>query len=108
MMPDSYKNLLTQLTPSHTGFQSSRPAANRQKFEELTDWVWKNLEQKISLTDLIEQSGLSMYELNSQFMLNAKLSPLQFIKELRKYKLAVELENQTVIDQTYALFDPQK
>lgn len=49
-----------------------------------------------------------MYELNSQFMLNAKISPLQFIKELRKYKLAVELENQPVIDQTYTLFDPQK
>lgn len=108
MMPDSYKNLLTHLTPLHTGFQSSRPAANRQKFEELADWIWKNLEQKISLTDLVEQSGLSMYELNSQFMFNAKLSPLQFIKELRKYKLAVELENQPVIDQTYALFDPKK
>jgi methylphosphotriester-DNA--protein-cysteine methyltransferase len=108
MMPDSYKNLLAQLTPSRTGFQSSRPAANRQKFEELADWIWNNLEQKISLTDLLEQSGLSMYELNTQFMFNAKLSPLHFIKELRKYKLLVELENQPVIDQTYALFDPQK
>ena len=107
-MPDSYKNLLTQLTPLHTGFQSNRPAANRQKFEELADWIWNNIEQKISLNDLIERSGLSMYELNIQFMLNAKLSPLYFIKELRKYKLAVELENQPVIDKTYALFDPQK
>jgi hypothetical protein len=107
-MPDSYKNLLTQLTPLHTGFQSNRPAANRQKFEELADWIWNNIEQKISLNDLIERSGLSMYELNIQFMLNAKLSPLHFIKELRKYKLAVELENQPVIDKTYALFDPQK
>jgi len=108
MMPASYKNLLTQLAPSHTGFQSSRPAANRQKFEELADWIWNNLEQKISLTDLIERSGLSMYDLNSQFMLNAKLSPLHFIKELRRYKLLVALENQPVIDPTYALFDPQK
>ena len=49
-----------------------------------------------------------MYELTAQFILNAKLSPLQFIKELRKYKATVELENQPVIDQTYALFDPKQ
>ena len=108
MKQASYKNLLTQLTPSRTGFQLSRPVANRKKFEELVDWIWNNLEQKISLNDLIEQSGLSMYELNTQFVLNAKLSPLHFIKELRRYKLVVELENQPATDSTYALFDPKK
>ena len=107
-MPDSYKNLLLHLTPSHTGFQLDRPAANKQKFEELAEWIWNNLDQTITLSDLIEKSGLSMYELTTQFMLNAKLSPLQFIKELRKYKASVELENQPVFDPTYALFDPKQ
>ena len=106
-MPDSYKNLLSHLTPSRTGFQLSRPAANRRKFEELAEWIWNNLDKTISLNDLIQQSGLSMYELTTQFMLKAKLSPLQFIKELRKYKSTVELENQTEVDRTYALFDPK-
>ena len=107
-MSDEYKKLLAHLTPSHTGFQLDRPAANRQKFEELVMWIDSNLDSQISLNDLIQQSGLSMYELKQQFMLNAKLSPLQFIKELRKYKTAVALAEQQPVDNTYALFDPQK
>ena len=95
-----YKNLLIHLAPPHTGFQSSRSAAKRLKFEELVDWIWNNLDNNISLNDLIQRSGLSMYELNKQFMFNAKLSPLHFIKLLRRYKSAVELKNQPVVDQT--------
>ena len=106
-VPHSYKHLLSHLTPSHTGFTLDRPAANRQRFEELVVWIDSNLDQKITLNDLIEQSGLSMYELTTQFMLNAKTSPLQFIKELRKYKIAVEQQNQSPVDPTYALFDPK-
>ena len=106
-VPHSYKHLLSHLTPSHTGFALDRPAANRQRFEELVAWIDSNLDQKITLNDLIEQSGLSMYELTTQFMLNAKTSPLQFIKELRKYKTAVEQQNQNPVDHTYALFDPK-
>lgn len=107
-MPESYKNLLAHLAPSHTGFQLSRPAANRQKFEELAEWIWNNLDQTITLNHLLEQSGLSMYELTTQFMLNSKLLPLQFIKTLRKYKAELEQENQVAVDITYALFDPNK
>lgn len=107
-MAESYKNLIAHLAPSHMGFQIDRPAVNRQKFEELAEWIWANLDQTITLNDLIQQSGLSMHELTTQFILNSKLSPLQFIKELRKYKAAVEFENQAVIDQTYALFDPKQ
>jgi AraC-like DNA-binding protein len=107
-MTDSYKELLAHLAPSHTGFQLSRPAANRQKFEELAEWIWRNIDRTITLNDLLEQSGLSMFELTTQFMLNSKLTPLQFIKELRKYKATAELENKTAVDQTYALFDPSK
>ena len=107
-MSDEYKKLLAHLTPSHTGFQLDRPAANRQKFEELVMWIDSNLDSQISLNDLIQQSGLSMYELTQQFMLNAKLSPLQFIKELIKYKTALALAEQQPVDNTYALFDPQK
>lgn len=107
-MPASYKNLLTHLAPSHTGFQLNRPAANRQKFEELVEWIWNNLDQTITLNDLLEKSGLSMYELTTQFMLNSKLPPLQFIKTLRKYKAELEQPNQPNIDNTYALFDPGK
>lgn len=96
------------MAPSHTGFTLDRPAANRQKFEDLVAWIDSNLENKITLNDLIAQSGLSMYELTTQFMLNAKMSPLQFIKELRKYKIAIELQSQEPVDRTYALFDPKK
>lgn len=106
-VPNSYKQLLSHLAPSHTGFALDRPAANRQRFEELVAWIDSNLDQKITLNDLIERSGLSMYELTTQFMLNAKTSPLQFIKELRKYKMAVEQQNQKPVDHTYALFDPK-
>ena len=107
-MSDSYKNLLSHLTPSHTGFQLDRPAANRQKFEDLVNWIDSNLDSNIKLTDLIEQSGLSLYELTQQFMLQVKMSPLQFVKELRKYKQAVALAEEQQVDNTYALFDPQK
>jgi hypothetical protein len=48
-----------------------------------------------------------MYELTTQFMLNTKLLPLQFIKTLRKYKADLEQVNQPTIDNTYALFDPR-
>ncbi len=106
-VPNSYKNLLSHLAPSHTGFTLDRPAANRQKFEDLVAWIDSNLDNKITLNDLIAQSGLSMYELTTQFMLNAKTSPLQFIKELRKYKVAIELQSQEPVDHTYALFDPK-
>jgi hypothetical protein len=106
-MPGSYKNLLAHLAPSPTGFQLNRPGANRQRFEELAEWIWNNLDQPISLNDLLKQSGLSMYELTTQFMLNAKLSPLQFIKVLRKYKTDVEQANQPSVDNTYTLFDPR-
>ncbi len=45
-----------------------------------------------------------MYELTTQFMLNAKPSPLKFIKELRKYKAAVKLEiNQYLMQPTLCL-----
>jgi AraC-like DNA-binding protein len=107
-MPDSYKTLLAHLTPSHTGYKLDRPAANKQRFEELVQWIDSNLDSNISLNDLIQQSGLSMYELTQQFMLNAKLSPLQFVKELKKYKAAMALAEQQPVDNTYALFDPQK
>jgi AraC-like DNA-binding protein len=107
-MAESYKNLLAHIAPSPTGFQSSRPAANRQKFEELAEWIWNNLDQTITLSNLIEQSGLSMYEMTTLFMLNAKHSPLQFIKVLRKYKAEVDQNNQPKVDRTYALFDPNK
>jgi AraC-like DNA-binding protein len=107
-MPDSYKNLLAHLNPSHTGFQLDRPAANRKKFEELVQWIDANLDSSIALNDLISQSGLSLYELTQQFLLQTKLSPLQFVKELRKYKTAIAQENLCVEDKTYALFDPQK
>lgn len=85
-MPNSYKNLLSHLAPSHTGFQLNRPAANRQKFEQLVEWIWNNIDETITLNDLLEQSGLSMQELTTQFMLQTRLSPLQFIKKTRKYK----------------------
>jgi hypothetical protein len=107
-MPDSYKDLLAQLAPSHTGFQLNRPAANRQKFEELVAWIYENIDRNITLNDLLEQSGLSMYELTIQFMLNSKLLPLQFIKVLRKYKADLEQVNQPSVDNTYALFDPNQ
>jgi AraC family transcriptional regulator len=106
-MPESYKNLLAHLAPLHTGFQLNRPAANRQKFEELVAWIDENLDRTITLNDLLQQSGLSMHELTTQFMLHTKLSPLQFIKELRKYKTESEMRNQPEIDHTYALFDPR-
>ena len=106
-MPDSYKSLLAQLSPSHTGYQLNRPAANRQKFEELVAWIDAHLDQTITLNDLLQQSGLSMYELTTQFMLNTKLLPLQFIKRLRKYKADLEQANQPSVDNTYALFDPR-
>jgi transcriptional regulator GlxA family with amidase domain len=105
-MPDSYKELLAQLAPSPAGFQLNRPAANRQKFEELVSWIYDNIDKTITLNDLLEQSGLSMYELTTQFMLNAKLLPLQFIKVLRQYKADLEQINQPSPDNTYALFDP--
>jgi AraC-like DNA-binding protein len=106
-MPASYKNLLAQLSPSHTGYQLNRPAANRQKFEELVAWIDAHLDQPITLNDLLQQSGLSMYELTTQFMLNTKLLPLQFIKTLRKYKADLEQVNPPTVDNTYALFDPR-
>lgn len=106
-MPDSYKNLLAHLAPSHTGFQLNRPAANRQKFEELVAWIDANLDRTITLNDLLEQSGLSMYELTTQFMLNSKLLPLQFIKVLRRYKADLEQVDRPSVDNTYALFDPR-
>jgi transcriptional regulator GlxA family with amidase domain len=106
-MPDSYKNLLAHLAPSHTGFKLDRPAANRQKFEALVEWIWNNLDQTITLNDLLEKSELSMYELTTQFMLNSKLLPLQFIKTLRKYKAELQQANQPSVDNTYALFDPR-
>lgn len=107
-MPNSYKNLLSHLRPSHTGFELDRPAANRQRFEDLVQWIDANIDTSIKLNDLIEQSGLSLFELTQQFMLQAKMSPLQFVKELRKYKEAVALAELQPVDNTYALFDPQK
>lgn len=107
-MPDSYKHLLANLNPSHTGFQLDRPAANRKKFEELVHWIDTNLDTHIGLLELTQQSGLTLYELTQQFMLQTKLSPLQFIKELRKYKAAVELAKQVPVDNTYSLFEPDK
>ncbi len=107
-MTDTYKTLLAQLAPSQTGFELTRPAANKKKFEDLVNWIDVNLENAITPNDLIAQSGLSMKELSTQFWLNTKLSPLQFIKELKKYKAEIELTSQPGIDNTYALFDPIK
>lgn len=50
------------------------------------EWIWNNIDETITLNDLLEQSGLSMQELTTQFMLQTRLSPLQFIKKTRKYK----------------------
>ena len=107
-MTDSYKSLLSHLAPSHTGFQLDRPAANRQRFEMLVGWIDANLDSNIGLNDLLKQSGLSLHELTTQFMLQTKLSPLQFIKELRKYKAVVEQAELQPVDRTYALFDPNR
>lgn len=105
---NDYKNLLAHLTPSHTGYKLDKPAANKQKFEELVQWIDANLDKPISLNDLIQQSGLSLFELTQQFMLQVKMSPLQFIKVLKKYKAEVALAAQQPVDNTYALFDPHK
>lgn len=105
----SYKQLLEQLAPT-TSLDSplDKSAANRKKFEELVSWIDQNSDLQITLNDLLTQSGLSLQELTMQFKLQTKLSPLQFVKELRQYKQAIKLANMPVIDQTYALFDPLK
>lgn len=71
------------------------------------EWIWNNIDETITLNHLLEQSGLSMQELTTQFMLNTRLSPLQFIKTTRKYKADLGQEDKAVLDTIYALFKPK-
>ncbi|BDU58990.1 hypothetical protein LMORI2_19720 [Limnohabitans sp. MORI2] len=107
-MTQSYKQLLAQLAPTSADAQLDQPTENKNRFEKLLVWIDQNIDSPISLNDLLAQSGLSLLELNRQFKLHTKQSPLQFIKEFRKFKQEAALANQPIIDQTYALFDPFK
>jgi len=104
----SYKQLLNHLPPTPADVPLDKPAANRQTFEELLVWIDQNIDSPISLNDLLQQSGLTLNELTKQFKVHTKLTPLQFIKEFRKFKHDVELVNEPAIDRTYALYDPSK
>ena len=104
----SYKQLLEQLAPTSADSPLDKLAANRQSFEKLLVWIEQNIDSNISLNDLVQQSGLTLNELTTQFKRHAKLSPLQFIKAFRNFKQDEKLANQPAIDHIYALFDPSK
>lgn len=104
----SYKNLVAHFVQHSAQSPIDKSTENRKNLDELLYWIEQNIDSPISLNDLLLHSGLTLHELNKQFILQTKLSPLQFIKKFRQFKEAVELENKPAIDNTYALFDPSK
>ena len=61
----------------------SKPASNRRKLTKLCEWIDANIDKKIGWTELVELSGFDHVELQKQFMIAYKISPMQWIRSRR-------------------------
>lgn len=90
-MNKSYKSLIQQFEKLSGTQPVVTPVSNRQKYEKLLKWIEQNIDKDINLLTLTQVSELSNFELIQQFKVNTKLTPMQFLREYREFRLGQSL-----------------
>jgi AraC-like DNA-binding protein len=62
----------------------SRHASTQHKLTKLCEWIDANIDKQIDSSELVKQSGLSYFELQTQFKSFYKTSPMQWIRTKRQ------------------------
>lgn len=69
-----------------------QPSSNKRKLRSLCAWIDTNIDKPIGWTDLSEQSGMDHMELQRQFNVYLKTSPMQWIRHRRVERRKVSME----------------
>ena len=60
---------------------------NKELFDELCVWIDKNIQKKIGIKELVEQSQLTNSQLQELFLNHKKITPMIYIRNLRENKI---------------------
>ena len=78
--------------------KQSEPVSNLRTLNHLCEWIDANIGQPIGWTELIAHSGMDHLELQKQFIVHLKTSPMQWIRwrriESKKVSMAATMQHQ--------------